>query len=455
MNEMLQDRVPPQNIEAEQAVLGAIFLEPSTALTVASELLIPEDFYRISHQRIFNVMLKLSDSGEAVDLITVTEELAAMKELEDVGGVSYLSELAASVPTAANIEYYAKIVDEKSLLRRLIHTATTIASDGYNREDEVDALLGEAEKNIMEVAQRKNAGAFHNIKDVLVRTYDNIETLQNRVGDVTGIPTGFSDLDHMTAGFQRNDLIIVAARPSVGKTAFALNIAQNVATKTDENVAIFSLEMGAEQLVMRMLCAEGNINAQNLRTGSLTDEDWRKLTMAMGSLSNSGIYIDDTPGIRVGEIRSKCRKLKQEHGLGMILIDYLQLIQGDGRSGENRQQEVSEISRALKGLARELEVPVIALSQLSRGVEQRQDKRPMMSDIRESGSIEQDADIVAFLYRDDYYDKESENKNIIEIIIAKQRNGPVGTVSLAFVKEYNKFVNLERRFDDASVPPGA
>jgi replicative DNA helicase len=455
MNEMLQDRVPPQNIEAEQAVLGAIFLEPSTALTVASELLIPEDFYRISHQRIFNVMLKLSDSGEAVDLITVTEELAAMKELEDVGGVSYLSELAASVPTAANIEYYAKIVDEKSLLRRLIHTATTIASDGYNREDEVDALLGEAEKNIMEVAQRKNAGAFHNIKDVLVRTYDNIETLQNRVGDVTGIPTGFSDLDHMTAGFQRNDLIIVAARPSVGKTAFALNIAQNVAAKTDENVAIFSLEMGAEQLVMRMLCAEGNINAQNLRTGSLTDEDWRKLTMAMGSLSNSGIYIDDTPGIRVGEIRSKCRKLKQEHGLGMILIDYLQLIQGDGRSGENRQQEVSEISRALKGLARELEVPVIALSQLSRGVEQRQDKRPMMSDIRESGSIEQDADIVAFLYRDDYYDKESENKNIIEIIIAKQRNGPVGTVSLAFVKEYNKFVNLERRFDDASVPPGA
>ncbi|MFD2680875.1 replicative DNA helicase [Bacillus seohaeanensis] len=455
MNEMLQDRVPPQNIEAEQAVLGAIFLEPSTALTVASELLIPEDFYRISHQRIFNVMLKLSDSGEAVDLITVTEELAAMKELEDVGGVSYLSELAASVPTAANVEYYAKIVDEKSLLRRLIHTATTIASDGYNREDEVDALLGEAEKNIMEVAQRKNAGAFHNIKDVLVRTYDNIETLQNRVGDVTGIPTGFSDLDHMTAGFQRNDLIIVAARPSVGKTAFALNIAQNVATKTDENVAIFSLEMGAEQLVMRMLCAEGNINAQNLRTGSLTDEDWRKLTMAMGSLSNSGIYIDDTPGIKVGEIRSKCRKLKQEHGLGMILIDYLQLIQGDGRSGENRQQEVSEISRALKGLARELEVPVIALSQLSRGVEQRQDKRPMMSDIRESGSIEQDADIVAFLYRDDYYDKESENKNIIEIIIAKQRNGPVGTVSLAFVKEYNKFVNLERRFDDASVPPGA
>jgi len=454
MSDLLADRMPPQNIEAEQAVLGAVFLEP-TSLITASEILIPEDFYRNAHQIIFNIFLKLNDDGKAVDLVTVAEELAATKQLEDIGGISYLSELAGSVPTAANIEYYARIVGEKSILRRLIRTATTIATDGYTREDEVDELLGEAERSIMEVANRKNAGAFHNIKDVLVRTYDNIELLHNRKGDITGIPTGFTELDSMTAGFQRNDLIIVAARPSVGKTAFALNIAQNVGTKAGENVAIFSLEMGAEQLVMRMLCAEGNINAQNLRTGSLTDEDWRKLTMAMGSLSNSGIFIDDTPGIRINEIRSKCRRLKQEHGLGMILIDYLQLIQGSGRSNENRQQEVSEISRSLKALARELEVPVIALSQLSRGVEQRQDKRPMMSDIRESGSIEQDADIVAFLYRDDYYDKESENKNIIEIIIAKQRNGPVGTVSLAFVKEYNKFVNLERRFDDAGIPAGA
>lgn len=454
MSDYLADRLPPQNIEAEQAVLGAIFLEPS-ALTLATEVLIPEDFYRASHQKIFEAMLKLNDEGKAVDLITVTESLAAAKLLEDTGGVSYLSELAGSVPTAANIEYYARIVEEKSLLRRLIRTATNIAQDGYTREDEVGALLSEAEKNILEVSRRTNAGAFHNIKDVLVRTYDNIETLHNRVGDVTGIATGFNDLDKMTAGFQRNDLIIVAARPSVGKTAFALNIAQNVATKTGENVAIFSLEMGAEQLVMRMLCAEGNIDAQRLRTGSLTDDDWGKLTMAMGSLSNSGIFIDDTPGVKISEIRSKCRRLKQETGLGMILIDYLQLIQGSGRSGENRQQEVSEISRTLKELARELQVPVIALSQLSRGVEQRQDKRPMMSDIRESGSIEQDADIVAFLYRDDYYDKESESKNIIEIIIAKQRNGPVGTVQLAFVKEFNKFVNLERRFDDSSIPAGA
>src|SRR3954451_2131363 len=451
MNDLYADRLPPQNIEAEQAVLGAIFLEPSS-LTVASEILIPEDFYRASHQKIFNAMLKLSDEGKVVDLVTVTEDLAAAKLIEDTGGVSYLSELAGAVPTAANIEYYARIVEEKSLLRRLIRTATEIASDGYSREDEVEALLSEAEKNILAVAQRKNAGSFHNIKDVLVRTYDNIEEMHNRVGDITGISTGFAELDRMTAGFQRNDLIIVGARPSVGKTAFALNIAQNVATKTDENVAIFSLEMGAEQLVMRMLCAEGNIDAQRLRTGSLTDEDWGKLTMAMGSLSNAGIFIDDTPGVRVQDIRSKCRRLKQEQGgLGMILIDYLQLVLGNGRSGENRQQEVSEISRSLKALARELQVPVIALSQLSRGVEQRQDKRPMMSDIRESGSIEQDANIVAFLYCDDYYDKESENKNIIEIIIAKQRNGPVGTVSLAFVKEYNKFVNLETRYE----PPGA
>lgn len=454
MSDLFADRLPPQNIEAEQAVLGAIFLEPSS-LTLASEILIPEDFYRAAHQKIFNVMLKLNDQGKAVDLVTVTEELSAAKLLEDTGGVSYLSELAGSVPTAANIEYYAKIVEEKSLLRRLIRTATGIAQDGYTREDEVEVLLGEAEKNILEVAQRKNAGAFHNIKDVLVRTYDNIEVMHNRKGDITGIETGFAELDKMTAGFQRNDLIIVGARPSVGKTAFALNISQNVATKTGENVAIFSLEMGAEQLVMRMLCAEGNIDAQRLRTGSLTDEDWGKLTMAMGSLSNAGIFIDDTPGVRITDIRSKCRRLKQEHGLGMILIDYLQLILGSGRSGENRQQEVSEISRSLKALARELQVPVIALSQLSRGVEQRQDKRPMMSDIRESGSIEQDADIVAFLYRDDYYDKESEDKNIIEIIIAKQRNGPTGTVQLAFVKEYNKFVNLEKRFDESFAPPGA
>ncbi|MFJ8459974.1 MULTISPECIES: replicative DNA helicase [Lysinibacillus] len=448
MNEPMMDRVPPHNREAEQSVIGAIFLDPQ-ALITASEILLADDFYQNAHKKIFETMLRLSDQGKAIDVVTVTEELSAKKEIEDVGGLSYLLELANAVPTAANVVHYAKIVEEKALLRRLIRVATKIVEDGYTREDEVEALLGEAEKKMMEVANRKNAGDFKHVKDVLVETFDNIEKLQSQKGDVTGIPTGFRDLDNITAGFQRNDLIIVAARPSVGKTAFALNVAQSVAVQARENVAIFSLEMGAEQLVMRMLCAEGNIDAQVLRTGALTTEDWGKLTMAMGSLSNSGIFIDDTPGVRINEIRAKCRRLAQEHGLGMILIDYLQLIQGSGKPGENRQQEVSEISRSLKGLARELKVPVIALSQLSRGVEQRQDKRPMMSDLRESGSIEQDADIVAFLYRDDYYDKESESKNMIEIIIAKQRNGPTGTVTLAFKKEFNKFINV----DWSQMPP--
>ncbi|PIC63405.1 replicative DNA helicase [Sporosarcina sp. P13] len=441
MNQMIE-RTPPHNNEAEQSVIGAVFLEPQ-ALITASEILMPEDFYRVAHKKIFETMLVLSDKGQPIDLVTLTEELKVKNELEDIGGISYLTELANAVPTAANIVYYANIVEEKSLLRKLIRVATGIVEDGYTREDEVEALLGEAEKKMMEVSSRKNAGDFRHIKDVLVETYDNIELLHTRKGDVTGIPTGFRDLDKITAGFQRNDLIIVAARPSVGKTAFALNVAQNVATKTDENVAIFSLEMGAEQLVMRMLCAEGNIDAQVLRTGNLEADDWRKLTMAMGSLSNAGIFIDDSPGIRINEIRSKCRRLQQEHGLGMIMIDYLQLIMGSGRGSDNRQQEVSEISRSLKALARELKVPVIALSQLSRGVEQRQDKRPMMSDLRESGSIEQDADIVSFLYREDYYDKETEMQNMIEIIIAKQRNGPTGTVTLAFAKEYNKFLNID------------
>ncbi|WP_102335228.1 replicative DNA helicase [Salimicrobium jeotgali] len=452
MNEFFQDRTPPHNIEAEQAVLGAVFLEPS-AMTTAAEHLLPEDFYRASHQRIFEVMLGLSDRGEPIDLVTVTTALSNNRTLEEIGGVSYLSDIANSVPTAANISYYTDIVSEKSTLRQLIRTATEIVTNGYAEEDDIEDVLNQAEKEILDVSQRKNSQAFKNIKDVLIDVYDNIEQLHQSDGNITGIPTGYRDLDTITSGFQRNDLIIIAARPSMGKTAFALNIAQNVGGQTGENVAIFSLEMGADQLVSRMLCAEGNIDAQRLRTGKMESDDWNKLTMAMGSLSNAGIYIDDTPGVRVNEIRSKCRRLKQEHGIGMILIDYLQLIQGSGNSRENRQQEVSEISRSLKGLARELNVPLIALSQLSRGVESRQDKRPMMSDLRESGSIEQDADIVGFLYRDDYYDQESENQNIIEIIIAKQRNGPVGNVELAFVKEYNKFVDLDHRYSDSDIPP--
>src|SRR5690625_3139645 len=452
MSQMWNDRTPPHNIEAEQAVIGAIFLEPE-AFSAASELLRPDDFYRAGHQRIFQVMNKLSDSGEPIDLVTVTTLLSSNQVLDEVGGVSYLRDLASSVPTAANISHYSKIVEEKALLRRLIRTATDIVTTSFEKEGEVDDVLNEAEKNILEVSGRTNAGSFKAIKDVLIEVYDNIEKLHQNDAAVTGIPTGYRDLDQITSGFQENDLIIIAARPSVGKTAFALNIAQNVATKTENNVAIFSLEMGADQLVSRMLCAEGNIDSQRLRTGKLESDDWGKLTMAMGSLSNAGIFIDDSPGIRVSEIRSKCRRLKQEHGLEMIIIDYLQLIQGSDNSKENRQQEVSEISRSLKGLARELEVPLIALSQLSRGVEQRQDKRPMMSDLRESGSLEQDADIVGFLYRDDYYDEESEQQNIIEIIISKQRNGPTGTIELAFVKEYNKFVDLDHRYQSNDIPP--
>ncbi|MEV2503717.1 replicative DNA helicase [Paenibacillus larvae] len=446
--EMLMDRVPPQNIEAEQAVLGAILLD-SDALVTAMERVSSDDFYRGSHQRIFEAMIELAQEDEPVDLITLTARLQNKQELEEAGGVTYLSELANAVPTAANVDYYAQIVEEKSMLRRLIRTATQIVSNGYASSEDVGLMLNDAEQRILEISQRRSSSGFVSIRDVLMEVFERVEFLYSHKGGTTGIPSGFHDLDKMTSGFQRSDLIIVAARPSVGKTAFALNIAQNVGVRAKETVAIFSLEMGAAQLVQRMVCAESNVDAQRMRTGFLESDDWEKLTMAIGALSEANIYIDDSPGITVADIRAKCRRLKQEKGLGMILIDYLQLISGRGK-GDNRQQEVSEISRTLKQIARELDVPVIALSQLSRGVEQRQDKRPMMSDLRESGSIEQDADIVAFLYRDDYYDKETEKKNIIEIIIAKQRNGPVGTVELAFLKNYNKFVSLDRTHQKAA-----
>ncbi|QHZ53970.1 replicative DNA helicase [Paenibacillus larvae] len=446
--EMLMDRVPPQNIEAEQAVLGAILLD-SDALVTAMERVSSDDFYRGSHQRIFEAMIELAQEDEPVDLITLTARLQNKQELEEAGGVTYLSELANAVPTAANVDYYAQIVEEKSMLRRLIRTATQIVSNGYASSEDVGLMLNDAEQRILEISQRRSSSGFVSIRDVLMEVFERVEFLYSHKGGTTGIPSGFHDLDKMTSGFQRSDLIIVAARPSVGKTAFALNIAQNVGVRAKETVAIFSLEMGAAQLVQRMVCAESNVDAQRMRTGFLESDDWEKLTMAIGALSEANIYIDDSPGITVADIRAKCRRLKQEKGLGMILIDYLQLISGRGK-GDNRQQEVSEISRTLKQIARELDVPVIALSQLSRGVEQRQDKRPMMSDLRESGSIEQDADIVVFLYRDDYYDKETEKKNIIEIIIAKQRNGPVGTVELAFLKNYNKFVSLDRTHQEAA-----
>lgn len=448
MSELFADRLPPQSLEAEQAVLGAILIDPASLVTVM-ERLRPEDFYRQGHQRLFQVMIELSERGEPLDLVTITSELRDRKLLEEVGGVSYLAELAEVVPTSANVEYYARIVEEKSILRRLIRTATQIASAGYSGGAEVAEILDEAEKQILDISQRRHRNGFVPIRDILMETYEHIEKLHYKKGEITGIPTGYTDLDRMTSGLQPSDLIIIAARPSMGKTAFALNLAQNVAVRSKLPVAIFNLEMSAPQLVMRMLAAEGNIDAQAFRTGNLTEEDWEKLTMAISTLSEAPIFIDDTPGVTVFDIRSKLRRLQAEHGLGLVLIDYLQLI--SGRGGESRQQEISEISRSLKLMARELNVPVIALSQLSRAVEQRQDKRPMLSDLRESGSIEQDADVVAFLYRDDYYNEDSEKKNILEVIIGKQRNGPVGKVELLFLKNYNKFLSLDLRHNEPPV----
>ena len=456
MNEVWQNQIPPQDIEAEQAVLGAIFLDADSIID-AMEIIEPQDFYRRSHQIIFQAMIQLNDRNESIDLITLKAEIEKSNSLEDIGGLTYLTELSQASPSAASIAYYAKIVDDKATLRNLIQTASRIVTKGFEQDEDVQSIVDQAEKSILEVSEKRNSNGFQSIADVLNRTIENIDQLAQNNEEITGLPTGYAALDKMTAGLQKEELIILAARPAVGKTAFALNIAQNVGTKTDRSVAIFSLEMGAESLVNRMLCAEGSIEASHLRTGQLSEEEWRNLIVAMGSLSNASIYIDDTPGIKISEIRARCRKLAQEKGnLGLIVIDYLQLIEGTGR--ENRQQEVSEISRQLKKLAKELKVPVIALSQLSRGVEQRQDKRPVLSDIRESGSIEQDADIVAFLYRDDYYQREGDeedggeepqNNNVIEVIIEKNRSGARGTVELLFIKEYNKFSSLSPRVEFA------
>jgi len=441
-NKNASNFLPPQSIEAEQSVLGAIFLEPKS-FEVTSRIIQDDDFYQLAHQRVYSCMKALFDEQKGVDIVTVAERLKSQNYLEEIGGMSYLTELAMAVPTAANISYYAEIVFNKATLRHLMTVATEIVQECYTRQDELDTLLDDAERKILSVAKRKNTSTFDKLPKVLLDTYDKIEQLHLKKGGITGLATGFKSLDNLTAGFQKSDLIIVGARPSVGKTAFALNIAKNVAKQPENyHVAIFSLEMSAEQLAMRLLATEGNIELQKLRTGKLDDNDWKNLTMAVACLSKTNIYIDDSAGIKTSEIIAKTRRLKQENALDMIVIDYLQLIHCNSSKSGNRQQEVSDLSRQLKGLARELDVPIIALSQLSRGVELRQDKRPIMSDIRESGSIEQDADIVAFLYRDDYYDKETEDQNTIEIIIAKQRNGPVGEIKLGFKKEYNKFIDI-------------
>lgn len=449
---MIEERVPPQNIEAEQAVLGAMLIDKE-AIAKATEVLSADDFYREAHRVIFSAMLELYNKNEAVDMVTVTEILKRDNKLEDIGGIAYITSLANVVLTAANVKYHAEIVAEKSVLRQLVRVSTEIAAMGYEANDDVGTLLDTAESRILEISNRKKKADFTPINDILMDSVQSIESLLQNKGGLTGLPAGFADLDKLTSGLHPSDFIILAARPSMGKTALALNIVQNVALRAHKviggeprSVAFFSLEMSKEQLVNRMLCAEAGIDSQRLRVGEMHDEDWTHLWDACDTMSRAKIYIDDTAGITAMDMRSRARRLKAEHGLDLIVVDYLQLMQGSGKRNNSgdRQQEVSEISRSLKALARELDVPVLALSQLSRSVESRQVKRPMLSDLRESGSLEQDADIVAFLYREDYYNPDTENKHT-ELIIAKHRNGPVDTVNLFFQKQFTKFVGFTKR----------
>ncbi|MBP7223871.1 MAG: replicative DNA helicase [Phascolarctobacterium sp.] len=449
---MIEERVPPQNIEAEQAVLGAMLIDKE-AIAKATEVLSADDFYREAHRVIFSAMLELYNKNEAVDMVTVTEILKRDNKLEDIGGIAYITSLANVVLTAANVKYHAEIVAEKSVLRQLVRVSTEIAAMGYEANEDVGTLLDTAESRILEISNRKKKNDFTAINDILMDSVQSIESLLQNKGGLTGLPAGFADLDKLTSGLHPSDFIILAARPSMGKTALALNIVQNVALRAHKviggeprSVAFFSLEMSKEQLVNRMLCAEAGIDSQRLRVGEMRDEDWTHLWDACDTMSRAKIYIDDTAGITAMDMRSRARRLKAEHGLDLIVVDYLQLMQGSGKRNNSgdRQQEVSEISRSLKALARELDVPVLALSQLSRSVESRQVKRPMLSDLRESGSLEQDADIVAFLYREDYYNPETENKHT-ELIIAKHRNGPVDTVNLFFQKQFTKFVGFTKR----------
>lgn len=439
-------KIPPHDIDAEQAVLGSM-LTDREAVNAAIEVLKEEAFYREDNRAIYQAIVNLYNKSEPIDIITLKDELESMGKFEQVGGFDYLASLPDKVPTTANVQKYIKIVEEKSILRNLIKTANEIIELGYDPAEDVEDIMDGAEKRIFDLMQSKNQKGYTPIKDVLVESFTKLEELYNRKQHITGVPTGFAELDYKTAGLHGSELILIAARPAMGKTAFALNLATNAALRGNAPVAIFSLEMSKEQLVNRILCSEAMVDSNKVRTGKLGEDDWVKLAGAIGPLSEAEIYIDDTPGISVTEIRTKCRKLSIDKGIGLVVIDYLQLVQGSKRAG-SREQEIAEISRSLKILAKEINVPVIALSQLSRAVEQRPDHRPMLSDLRESGSIEQDADIVMFLYRDDYYNKESEKKDIAEVIIAKQRGGQTGTVELLWMGQYTKFVNLERRFDD-------
>ena len=445
MEEALIKRVLPHSLEAEQSVVGAMLMDKDAIMT-AAEIVSREDFYQTAYGILFEAMVELFNEGKPVDLITLQERLKEKDVPPEITSLEFARDLLTAVPTSANVKYYAEIVMEKSMLRKLIKLNEEIENMCYLGRDSLEAVLETTEKRVFELVQKRNTGDYVPIKQVVLNALDKIEKSSKTKGTVTGIPTGFIDLDYKTSGLQPSDLILVAARPSMGKTAFVLNIAQHVAFRSNKTVAIFSLEMSKEQLVNRLFSLESQVDAQLLRTGNLKDSDWEKLIEGAGVIGKSKMIIDDTPGISISELRSKCRKFKLEQGLDLIIIDYLQLMTGRvGGRAESRQQEISDISRSLKGLARELNVPIIALSQLSRAVEQRPDHRPMMSDLRESGAIEQDADVVMFIYRDDYYNKDTDMKNIAEIIIAKQRNGPIGTVNLAWLPNYTKFANATRK----------
>lgn len=441
MDELIQ-KIPPNSLEAEQSVLGAMLLDKE-AISTAAEVLKGDDFYREVHKEIFEAIVDIYNDNNPVDLITLTEKLKGRNTLEAVGGITYLTQLMNIVPTTGNIDYYVKIVEEKSLLRKLIKSSNEIISKCYDNPENPIEVVDQAEKSIFDISLSKSSRSFVPIKKILTSNFDRIEELYLNKGKITGIPTGFVDLDQKLSGLQRSDLILIAARPSMGKSALMMNFVQHAAVRENIPVAIFSLEMSKEQLSQRLLCAEALIDAHRLRTGDITEDEWIKLARAMGVLADKPIFIDDTPAISITEMRAKCRRLKIEHGLGLIVIDYLQLMSGSNNY-DSRQQEVSDISRSLKALARELDVPVVALSQLSRAPEMRADHRPILSDLRESGAIEQDADVVMFLYRDEYYNPDTEKKNIGEVIIAKQRNGPTGTVELVWLGQFTKFADKAR-----------
>jgi replicative DNA helicase len=454
MNEMdfSSHKLPPQHIEAEQSILGGILIE-NEAINRVAEILDADDFYREAHRKIFNALINLSERDEPADLITLTNELRKIDQLDSIGGASYLASLIDSVPTAANIQYYAKIVKEKAILRKLIQTSTEIITQSYEDRGDVEGFLDEAERSIFEISEKRVRPSFYPIREIVKESFATIEKLFKKKEAVTGVPSGFKELDRMTAGFQPSDLVIIAGRPSMGKTAFCLDVAEYAAIDNKIPVAIFSLEMSKEQLVIRMLCSQAHVEGTRLRTGYLNESDWPKLTIAAGSLSESPIYIDDTAALSVLEMRAKARRLKADHGLGMVIVDYLQLMKGRARV-ESRQQEISEISRSLKALAKELNIPVIAVSQLSRKTEERTGNRPQLSDLRESGAIEQDADLILFIYRDEVYNRDPDNPNRgkAEVIIGKQRNGPIGKIDLAFLDKFTTFKDIYKGENENSYP---